>query len=133
MNIQQVNNTSFNGSYKLKGKWTKGMVSAATPFLEKLAEGDKEIIAKMSTKPAFDRYHRFGQRVYKLTLISKEENRTLLQKIKDIFKRNEMVTDVSEIYHRASSTERLLKERLNLQDYNIHNFLYKLDINMPKK
>ena len=69
MHIQQVNNTSFNGSYKLKGKWTKNMVSAAKPFLEKIAEGNKEIIAKMSTRPAFDRFHKFGQRVYKLTLI----------------------------------------------------------------
>lgn len=122
MHIQSINNytPNFNGRYSFQGPWSNSMREIVVPFLEELAKGDKEIIAKMSTKRAFfDGFHHFGQKLYKPTIIAKQENLTFLEIVKDMV--GLLPTYESEItsqYHRLSSTLRLLKERLVL-DKNI--------------
>ena len=130
MYVQPINNRNINfeGSYRLKGPWTEKMKEVAVPFLEKLAEGDKEVIAQMKTKRALDRYHRFGQKLYKLTLSSRDENRSFLGKIKDKFLSANRV-DVTEHFHSRGSTEDVLAKRLDLSKYNIRSYCILLDIN----
>ena len=136
MNIQQINNsnTNFNGNYLLKGSWTPRMKKVATPILEKLAEGDKTIIANMQTKRTiFSKYHHFGQKLYKLELFSRNENRTLIEKIKDFFKPDKSFSiDITDHFHRAKSTENALKDRLEINDYNMRKYSHYLNINMNK-
>lgn len=132
MHIQSINNSSpnFNGSYQFKGAWTNAMRELAEPFVQELAKGNKKVIAKMTTTRAiFDKYHRFGQKLYRPIIISRNENLTLLEKIQNMLgvlpKNKEYITD---LYHKASSTERLLEERLQPTNYNVKNYCRKLDI-----
>lgn len=133
MHIQSINQSklNFNGSYCFKGPWSTAMREATEPLLKELANGNKKIVAKMSSKRVlFDGIHSFGQKIYKPVIIAQDENMTLMQKIKEklgIISFPE--EEITEHYHRAFRTEHLLKERLKTDEYNLKKFRRILDIN----
>ena len=132
MHIQSINNSNlnFNGSYCFKGPWTDIMRETTVPFLKELANGDKQIIAKMKTKRAFfDRYHHFGEKLYKPTLFAKDEKMTLWQKIKEKLGFTYFPeANITDHYHRASSIETMLKRRLNKDSYTLNNYRLNLKL-----
>ena len=84
----------------------------------------------MSTKRAFfDRFHRFGQKLYKPSIVAKKENMTFWEIVKDMFGLlYNHESDITRHHHRASSTERLLKERLKLDANLVNKYRWDLKI-----
>lgn len=133
MHIKSINNSNpnFNGSYCFKGPWTATMRETTEPLLKELAKGNKDIIANMSTKRTFfSRFHKFGEVLYKPSIIAQKENMTFIEKIKNklgILPKRE--TEITSHYHRESSTQRLLKERLIIDKFILWGYRRNLDIN----
>ena len=132
MHIQSINKSTptFNGSYKFKGTWTTKMKEVSLPFLEELAKGDKEIIANMNMKRTFEGPYKVGKKIYQLSLTSREEKRSLWERVKNKLGFGNIRTSIiTANYKKANSTVYILKDLLSLNNGNLNIYRKKLNIN----
>lgn len=103
----------------MQGSWTKQMKAIVEPSLKELAQGNKDIFAKITTKRAiFDKHHNFGEKLYKLTITAKKENPNFIEKILDKLGFMDYPSiDVTHHYHKAESAEYLYENRIETKRY----------------
>ena len=106
------------------------MKEVSLPFLEELAKGDKEIIANMNMKRTFEDPYKVGKKIYQLSLTSREEKRSLWERVKNKLGFGNIRTSIiTANYQKANSTVYILKDLLSLNNGNLNIYRKKLNIN----
>ena len=119
MKIAPINTTqpNFNGKIIKKGHWTQELTNVfdTNPEVQKLIQGDKDIIAKMSSKLR-SHYFEKPEETFKLKLISIPEKPTFMDKVK-LFLGLLPHKNVTKNYHRSFRLNNLFDIRINAQRY----------------
>lgn len=122
MNISPINSneTNFSGRILTKGNWTESLKNTflENPEVQKMAAGNHDIVGVMSQKRASGRSYRHskGQPLYKLSITSRPENPSILDRVKEFFGFSPKVK-VTDHYHSDIGTYSLMKNRISAYRY----------------